>query len=154
MVRWALREEFAILAMVVAVICCRSFCIFFVNFWSLEESRYVPESSCFACFDVVVGIAHAIFAVSRCSKMFFLNKSTVRPISPRVFVGFLIVERPWKALSKQGSLDDTPLIVVEVFGVRSRNLESVGCGNFIVAVIIEVVLTVMFLNSWFLVKSL
>ncbi len=86
--------------MVVAVICCRSFCFSFVNFWSLEESRYVPESSCFACFDVFVGIAHAIFAVSRCSKMFLLNKSTVRPISPRVFVGFLIVEMPWKALSK------------------------------------------------------
>ena len=50
----------------------------------------------------------------------------------------------------QGGLDGTPLVVVEVFGIRSRNLERVGCGGFIVAVIIEVVLIIMFLNFWFL----
>jgi hypothetical protein len=51
-------------------------------------------------------------------------------------------------------LDDTPLVVVQVFGVRSRNLERVDCGDFIVAVIIEVVLTVMILISWFLDEAL
>ena len=49
----------------------------------------------------------------------------------------------------QGGLDDTPLVVVEVFGVWSRNLERVGCGDFIVAFVTVVVLLVMFLNSWF-----
>jgi hypothetical protein len=44
MVRWALSEEFAILAMVVDVFCRRRFRFIFVNSWSLVESRYVPES--------------------------------------------------------------------------------------------------------------
>ncbi len=58
----------------------------------------------------------------------------------------------WRPI--QGGSDDTPLVVVEDFGVCRQNLERVGCGNFIVAVIIVVVLTVMYLYSWFLDKSL
>jgi len=32
----------------------------------------------------------------------------------------------------EGGLDDTPLVVVEVFGVRRRNLERVAFRDFIV----------------------
>jgi hypothetical protein len=98
-----------------------------------------------------------IFALSQCRKMCVLNYffdgvhssddfySSIR----RILDCGSALESPF-----QGGSDDTPLVVVEVSSVRSRNLERVGCGDFIVAVIIVVVLTVMILNSWFLDKSL
>ncbi len=104
MVRWALREKFATLAMVVVIICCRSSCSFFVHLWSLEESRYVIESACFACCDP--SLSELLMRSSRfrcvvsCVSLINSLMESIRTISPRVFVGFLIVEMPWKALSK------------------------------------------------------
>ncbi len=103
MVGWALRGEYAILEMVVDVFCRRRFRFIFVDSWSLEVSRYILESCWFAWFDVVVGIALVIFAVSRCRKCVFLisslMESTVLTISTQAFVGFLIVDVPWGLLS-------------------------------------------------------